>query len=143
MKKVYKLVPTGEPFHYTLYVDGKPVLTGDSSVVHTRLFNSLHRTISAIQQHGGEPDVKTVVDKDGVELFTVEWDGGSKTEMRCIGLSAEAWIALEELAEATESIARTGRNVGKPSWRALIRRIADGELQIVQPEQTAGKNPSP
>ncbi|HFQ94498.1 MAG TPA: hypothetical protein ENK32_10840 [Anaerolineae bacterium] len=78
-----------------------------------------------------------------VQIVTITWDGGSKTEMRCIGLSAEAWIALEELAEATESIARTGRNVGKPSWRALIRRIADGELQILQPEPETKIHPRP
>ncbi len=142
MKKVYKLVPTGEPFHYTLYVDGKPVLTGNSSVVLTSLANRVAHTERAIRQHGGDPLIETSMDGD-VQIVTITWDGGSKTEMRCIGLSAEAWIALEELAEATDSIARTGRNVGKPSWRALIRRIADGELQVVLPEPETKKHPRP
>ena len=138
MKKVYKIIPTEEPHQYILYQDDTLIFTGESSAVHTRLYQRLHRTISAIEQHGGSPQVDTQVDEHGVERFIVTWEGGSKTEMRCIGLPAEAWLNLEELAEATDSIAKTGRNVGQPSWRALIRRIADGDL-IIRPRQDAGK----
>jgi len=137
MKKVYKLVPTSEPHHYTLYQNDKPVLTGNSSAVLTSLANRIAHTEKAIRQHGGDPLIETSMEGD-VQIVTITWDGGSNTEMRCIGLSAEAWLALEELAETTNSLAKTGRFAGQPSWRALFRRIAEGDL-VIQPRDAEGR----
>ena len=141
MKKIYKLVPTGKPFHYTLYQNGKAILTGNSSVVMTDLVNRIARTEKAIRQHGGDPLIETTIEGD-VQIVTITWDGGPNTVMRCIGLTAEAWLALEELAEETNSLAKTGRYTGQPSWRALFRRIAEGEL-VVRPRDAVAEKQTP
>lgn len=44
-------------------------------------------------------------------------------------LSAEQWAALETMARQTESVATTTAEK-RPSWRTLIRRLADGELSV-------------
>lgn len=46
-------------------------------------------------------------------------------------LTAEQWAHLTALAAATKSLAPTGTNAGQPSWRTLIKRIADGEFILV------------
>lgn len=51
-------------------------------------------------------------------------------------LSPAEWAALETLAAATGSLAARGPNAKQPSWRALIQRIAAGELTVVSPEAT-------
>ncbi len=137
MRKTYKIVPTGEPYQYTLFQNDEPILTANSSVVLTNMVNRIANTEKAIRQHGGEPIIETRIDGD-IQIVTIDWEGGSKTEMRCVGLSVDAWLALEELAQATNSLAKTGKYAGQPSWRALIRRIADGEL-LLQPREPAGK----
>jgi hypothetical protein len=38
---------------------------------------------------------------------------------------------LIELAAATNSLAPTGTYAGEPSWRTLIKRIADGDYILV------------
>lgn len=37
---------------------------------------------------------------------------------------------LEEIARKTGSLAATGKNAGNPSWRTLIKRIANNELEV-------------
>ena len=137
MRKVYKIVPTEEPFIVTLLQNDEPILTGTTSEVLTNMVNRIASTEKAIRQHGGEPKIETSMEGD-IQIVTIDWEGGSKTEMRCVGLSGEAWLALEELAQATNSLAKAGKHAGKPSWRALLRRIADGELLIL-PREPAGK----
>ncbi len=44
-------------------------------------------------------------------------------------LSGDQWAALEKLARKTKSVARTTADK-QPSWRTLIRRIADGEVKV-------------
>jgi len=51
-----------------------------------------------------------------------------KDEQRSIPLPPELWQRLDELAVETSSLARRGVNFGKPSWRTMIRRIAEGEI---------------
>jgi hypothetical protein len=46
-------------------------------------------------------------------------------------LTAEQWAHLNALAEATNSLAPTGTKAFQPSWRTLIKRIADGEFILV------------
>jgi hypothetical protein len=53
-------------------------------------------------------------------------------ERRSIPLSPLEWAILEEIAAATNSIAERGSNAGEPSWRALLRRIANGELKVLE-----------
>lgn len=40
--------------------------------------------------------------------------------------------SLTAIAAKTESIAATSVNAGKPSWRTLIKRIAHGELKVIE-----------
>jgi len=101
------------------------------------LANRIARTEKAIRQHSGDPLVEISMEGD-VQIVTITWDGGPNTVIRCIGLTAEAWLALEELADETNSLAKTGRYAGQSLWRALIRRIAEGELTL-QPVWLAGK----
>lgn len=39
---------------------------------------------------------------------------------------------LTAIAAQTDSKAATGTNAGKPSWRTLIKRIANGELEVTE-----------
>ena len=55
-------------------------------------------------------------------------------QRRSLELTAAEWEVIESLAAETESIAPSGPNVGKPSWRTLIKRIADKEITL-QPRQ--------
>ena len=46
-----------------------------------------------------------------------------------IKLSTLQWIALARIAAVTGSVTTT-TSITRPSWRALLRRIADGELIV-------------
>lgn len=48
-------------------------------------------------------------------------------EIRSLPLTPDEWQRLEELSAALGAIATRGKNTGRPSWRALIRRLAAGE----------------
>lgn len=52
-------------------------------------------------------------------------------ERRSLELTAEQWAVLDNLAAQTNSLAPTGINAGKPTWRTLIRRVSDGEFALV------------
>lgn len=47
-----------------------------------------------------------------------------------VPLTRAQWRALERIATETGSLAERGDNAGNPSWRTLLRRIADGELMV-------------
>ena len=55
-----------------------------------------------------------------------------------IELTIEEWRSLDKLALSTNSKATRGGHkdkgsaVGLPSWRALIRRIAKGEIKLIE-----------
>ena len=49
---------------------------------------------------------------------------------RSIKLSPADWQQLQEVAAATNSLATKGVKTGQPSWRALVRRIAQKELKV-------------
>lgn len=51
-------------------------------------------------------------------------------DRRSLTLTVAQWKRLEELAASTGSISTKGPEKGKPSWRALMRRIASGELTV-------------
>ena len=42
-------------------------------------------------------------------------------------LDATQWQHLDELARRLGAVAPTGKHARQPSWRTLIRRLADGE----------------
>lgn len=52
-------------------------------------------------------------------------------EQRSVFMPPEQWLRLEQLAQETNSRARSGRNALGFSWRTFIQRIASGEI-IVQ-----------
>lgn len=43
------------------------------------------------------------------------------------------FAGLQALAVATDSVAERGRSAGDPSWRNMMRRIAQGDLIVVDP----------
>lgn len=47
-----------------------------------------------------------------------------------VPLTDTQWKNLEQVAAKTGSLAERGDNAGGPSWRTLLRRIADGELVV-------------
>ena len=55
-------------------------------------------------------------------------------DRRSLPLTPAEWAALERIAEESGSIAPTGPQYGKPSWRTLIKRIAIGELLVKKEE---------
>lgn len=50
-----------------------------------------------------------------------------------IRLTKYETAALEAIAAQTGSVARTSQNAGKPSWRTLIKDIANGRLVVTKP----------
>lgn len=57
-----------------------------------------------------------------------------KSKRQSIKLQVVLWEKLENLAIQTNSISLRGSKTGKPSWRVLIRRIANGELEVIKNE---------
>jgi hypothetical protein len=49
-------------------------------------------------------------------------------------LTPEGWTRLEAIAADLGSIAPSGSNAGQPSWRTLIKAIADGSLTVTRKE---------
>jgi hypothetical protein len=53
---------------------------------------------------------------------------------RSLELTPAQWQRLEDMAAALDTTAPTGSNAGKPSWRTLIKKIANGSLDISRKE---------
>src|SRR5262252_1922232 len=53
--------------------------------------------------------------------------------IRKLKMPPDEWRALEQLAIQTNSANRSGQRVHEPSWLALVRRIARGELTVSEP----------
>jgi hypothetical protein len=51
---------------------------------------------------------------------------------RTLKMYPEQWQRLEQLAHETNSRPRNGIDAYQPTWPALLRRIADGELILVE-----------
>ncbi len=139
MKKTYKIVPDrNQQDQFFLYLDNALILTGPEHDVWRSFQRRINSTVSAIRQHGGEPAIERWQEEDAT-LVSVTWEEARKGELRCLELPPDSWKALDDLAETTNSLAEAGPNAGSPSWRTLIRRIADGKLQVTKPPQDAGK----
>jgi hypothetical protein len=55
-------------------------------------------------------------------------------EHRRIDLTAAEWERLDNLAKQTRSRPTSGAYAYQPSWRALIKRIAAGDIEVVEKE---------
>jgi len=53
---------------------------------------------------------------------------------KSLELTPEQWRELDRIANSINAIASTGPTAGKPSWRSLIRLLADGHLRIIKAE---------
>lgn len=51
-------------------------------------------------------------------------------ERRSLELTPNQWQALDRLAASLGALAPTGPTAGQPSWRTLIRHIADAGLEV-------------
>ncbi len=49
---------------------------------------------------------------------------------KSLELTPEQWRRLDSLAAELVAHAPTGPNAGHPSWRSLIKLLADGQLSI-------------
>lgn len=58
-------------------------------------------------------------------------------QRKSLQLTAEQWEHLQDLAGTHEALARGGPRTGEPTWRVLIRMIADGELLLLTREALA------
>lgn len=64
-------------------------------------------------------------------------------ERRSLTLSLDEWATLEALAAEANAIPSQGRQTETPSWRTLIKRIAQRALAIEQPLRTQLNHASP
>jgi hypothetical protein len=53
---------------------------------------------------------------------------------RSLLLTAKQWKALEAQAKRLGTLAPTGPRATKPSWRSLIKAIADGKIELTLKE---------
>ena len=58
-------------------------------------------------------------------------------ERKSLQLTAEQWEHLQDLAGTHEALSRGGPTTGQPTWRVLVRMIADGELLLLTREALA------
>jgi len=53
-------------------------------------------------------------------------------DRKSLELTAAQWAVLDALSAETNSVAPTGPNAKRPSWRTFIKRIADGDFTITK-----------
>jgi len=51
---------------------------------------------------------------------------------RSIKLSPDEWAHLHRLAAQLNATAPTGTTAGQPSWRSLIKEIAQGKIELTR-----------
>jgi hypothetical protein len=64
----------------------------------------------------------------------LSWRADTEERRESIPLTLAQWQALDRVATETGSLAERGENAGYPSWRTLLRRIADGDLRVIKAE---------
>jgi hypothetical protein len=62
--------------------------------------------------------------------MTDEPQAGQRYQRRTIDLHEQHWAMLDALAEALDACPEGGANRGRPSWRALLRLIAEGHYLL-------------
>lgn len=55
---------------------------------------------------------------------------------KSLELTPRQWARLDKLAADLVAKAPTGPNAGHPSWRSLIKLLADGQLSITDERHT-------
>jgi hypothetical protein len=55
----------------------------------------------------------------------------SRMKRKSLVLTEEEWQKLQLLAENFDVCSPTGINVGNPSWRSLMKALANGELEVM------------
>lgn len=50
------------------------------------------------------------------------------TKRESLAMPADAWLKLQQVAEAAKTVSPKSR---RPSWRHMMRQIADGSLTVV------------
>ncbi len=58
----------------------------------------------------------------------------SKPIRKSLELTPAQWQRLDELAAAVDATAPTGSNAGQPSWRSLVKEIANETIIISRKE---------
>jgi hypothetical protein len=56
---------------------------------------------------------------------------------RSLPLMPDEWAHLEQLAETHQALAPTGPTAGQPSWRSLIKEIAQGRFTLTRKPEEA------
>jgi len=59
---------------------------------------------------------------------------GDAWKRESLKLTTDEWAALERIAAQVSATATTGPTAGEPSWRRLIKEIANGKLAIMRLE---------
>lgn len=59
-----------------------------------------------------------------------------KFERRSLALTSEEWATLEQQAREFNTCPPTGPTAFKPSWRSLLKAIADGKI-VLKPAKAA------
>ena len=62
-------------------------------------------------------------------------------ERRSLELTAEQWAVIEQLAAQTDSLAPGGPKAFSPSWRTLIKRIANGDFLLIVTDEANHDSP--
>lgn len=78
---------------------------------------------------------KQIHSKDDPDYTRTDWE--NEHPRKSINLSPEQWAALDAIARDLGGPATRGANIGAPSWRTLIRDIADGKLAVVGADDLA------
>ena len=55
---------------------------------------------------------------------------------KSLELTPEQWEHLDKLAAALDATAPTGSNAGKPSWRTMIKEIANDTFDITRKDNS-------
>lgn len=73
--------------------------------------------------------------KDDPSYTRTDWE--NEHPRKSINLSPAQWDALDAIAGDLGGPATRGANIGAPSWRTLIRDIADGKLAVISADTLA------
>lgn len=55
---------------------------------------------------------------------------------KSLELTPDQWRQLDEMAGQLQTLAKGGPGHNRPSWRILVRQIADHQLTVTPKEQT-------
>jgi hypothetical protein len=140
-------IPTGQSGVYLLFCDGDFDYIGESKQIgfrlcphgkHHKYDPEKHDAIAVIplkENRNLRRKLETAFIKR-YEPSLNETKKKRKTFIRSsLLLTPDQWAALDRLAAETGSVAPSGTRAGEPSWRSLVKRIANGEYKLVKNEK--------